>query len=163
MHFTTIARWRVQKWKVETADHPLEIARGRIEAVPPLVTGNPETTIQDLIDGQARNDFYELTDGEVLRRTAREVAIATTLVARRENQYPVAILLFLSTFFTSIWTAVLGLSVGVLRATLSLQRAALWFFDVDAHPIQSIGIMAGALVLAVGFIWSALKALFVGA
>jgi hypothetical protein len=77
-----------------------------------------------------------------------------------ENQYPVAILLFLSTLFTSIWTAVLGLSVAVLRATLSLQRATLWFFNVDAHPIQSIGIVAGALVLAGGFIWSALKASF---
>jgi hypothetical protein len=46
------------------------------------VTGNPETTIHDLIDEPVRKDFGELAEGEVLRRAAREVAIATTLVAR---------------------------------------------------------------------------------
>ena len=46
------------------------------------MSGDPETTVQDLIDDPARNDFDELTDGEVLRRTARQVAIATALVAK---------------------------------------------------------------------------------
>jgi hypothetical protein len=82
VHFTTIARWRVQNWKVETADHPLEFARGHIEAVAPLVSDDPETTIQDLIDDPAHNCFDGLSDGEVLRRAARELAIATTLVAK---------------------------------------------------------------------------------
>jgi hypothetical protein len=46
----------------------------------PLVSGDPETTVQDLVDDPTHNDFDELTDAEVLRRTAREAAIATALV-----------------------------------------------------------------------------------
>ena len=44
------------------------------------MTGNAETTIQDLIDDPAHNYFDGLSDGEVLRRAAREAAIATALV-----------------------------------------------------------------------------------
>jgi hypothetical protein len=82
VHFTTIARWRAQNWKVEAADHPLEIARGHIEAVAPLVSGDPETTLENVIDGLAHSDFDKVTDAELLRRAAREVAIATALVAK---------------------------------------------------------------------------------
>jgi hypothetical protein len=47
-----------------------------------LVTGDPETTLEDLIGEPARRrDRDELTDAEVLRRAAREAAIATALVA----------------------------------------------------------------------------------
>jgi hypothetical protein len=82
VHFVTVARWRTQNWKAKASDHPLEIARSQLEAVAPLVSGDPETTIEDLIDDQARRrDLDELTDAEVLRRAAREAAIATTLVA----------------------------------------------------------------------------------
>jgi hypothetical protein len=82
VHHVTIARWKVQGWRSVSFDHPLEIARGQIEAVAPLVTGNPETTIQALIDDPAHNHFDGLSDGEILRRAARELAIATTLVAK---------------------------------------------------------------------------------
>jgi len=64
------------------SNHPLEGARRQVEAATPLVTGNPETIIDDLIDASVREEFDELTQGEVLRRAAREVAIATTLVAK---------------------------------------------------------------------------------
>jgi hypothetical protein len=83
----------------------------------------------------------------------------TWIFSAGEDRYPIAILFLLSTLCTSIWTAVLGLSVAVLRAAPSLQRISLWFFDVDAHPIQAIGIMAGALVLACGFVWSVARTL----
>jgi hypothetical protein len=81
VHFVTIARWHARNWKAEESQHPLEIARGRLEAVATMVTGDPETNLQDLIDDPAhKGDFNELTDGEVLRRAAREAAIATALV-----------------------------------------------------------------------------------
>jgi hypothetical protein len=80
VHHVTIARWKVQGWRSVSFDHPLEIARGQIEGVAPLVTGNPETTIQALIDDPAHNYFDGLSDGEVMRRAAREVAIATALI-----------------------------------------------------------------------------------
>jgi hypothetical protein len=82
-HFVTVARWRAKNWEPVTSDHPLDIARGRLEAAAPLVTGNPETTIEDLIDDPGhKRDLDELTDAEVLRRAARETAIATALVAK---------------------------------------------------------------------------------
>src|SRR6478672_2461767 len=58
VHFVTVNRWRAQGWRTTAADHPLEIARGRLEAIAPLVTGDPETIVQDLID-DPRNDFGE--------------------------------------------------------------------------------------------------------
>jgi hypothetical protein len=80
VHFVTVNRWRAQGWRTTAADHPLEIARGRLEAIAPLVTGDPETIVEDLIRDPVHKDFDGLTDGEVLRRAAREAAIATALV-----------------------------------------------------------------------------------
>src|SRR5262249_35548764 len=57
VHFVTINRWRAQDWKARASAHPLEIARSQLDAVVPLVTGNPETTIHDLIDEPVRKDF----------------------------------------------------------------------------------------------------------
>jgi hypothetical protein len=48
VHHVTIARWKVQGWRSVSSDHPLEIARRRLEGVAPLVSGHPKTTIQDL-------------------------------------------------------------------------------------------------------------------
>jgi hypothetical protein len=81
VHFVTAARWRAQNWRAKVSDHPLQIARSQLEAVAPLVTGDPETTIEGLLGDPARSrDLDELTDAEVLRRAAREAAIATALV-----------------------------------------------------------------------------------
>jgi hypothetical protein len=47
------------------------------------VSGDPKTTLDALIDDPARRrDLDELTDAEVLRRAAREAAIAISLVAK---------------------------------------------------------------------------------
>jgi hypothetical protein len=81
VHFVTVARWHARNWKAEESEHPLEIARGRLEAVATMVTGNPEPSLADLIHDPARGrDFAGLTDAEVLRRAAREAAIATALI-----------------------------------------------------------------------------------
>jgi hypothetical protein len=72
VHFVTIARWKTEDWRPVTSDHPLEVARSQLETVEPLVSGNPETTLEDLIDDPAHSEFDELTDGEVLRRAARD-------------------------------------------------------------------------------------------
>ena len=83
VHFVTIARWRAQNWQRTVSEHPLELARGRIDSLAPLVSGDPETNLQDLIDDpDHKRDFNALTDGEVLRRAAREAAIASALVAK---------------------------------------------------------------------------------
>jgi hypothetical protein len=80
-HYTTIARWKTRGWRPVKSDHLLEVARRQLEAVASLATGDPETTIDDLINDPVRKrDFDELTDAEVLQRAAREVTIATALV-----------------------------------------------------------------------------------
>jgi len=38
-HFVTVARWRARSWEAKASDHPLEIERGQLEAVAPLVSG----------------------------------------------------------------------------------------------------------------------------
>jgi hypothetical protein len=81
-HYTTVARWKAQGWKPVKSDHPLAVVRSQLEAVAPLVSGDAETSLGDLIDDPVHNDFDELNDAEVLRREAREVAIATALVAK---------------------------------------------------------------------------------
>jgi hypothetical protein len=63
------------------SDHPLEVARSQLEAVAPLVSGDPEATLEDLIAAH-KQDLDELSESGVLRRAAREVAIATALVAK---------------------------------------------------------------------------------
>jgi hypothetical protein len=80
-HFTTVARWKAQNWAPVRSHHPLELARRQLEAVVPLVTGDPETTVKHLVDDPTHKNF-DVTDGEVLRRAAREAAIATALVWR---------------------------------------------------------------------------------
>ena len=48
-----------------------------------MVTGNPQTCIDDLIrDHPERENFEKLTDAELLRMAAREVAMAVVIIAR---------------------------------------------------------------------------------
>ena len=82
IHFGTVARWRAQNWKGEASAHPLEIARARLEAVGPLVSGDPETRLDDIIGVPEGKDLDQSADGELLRKAARELSIASALVAK---------------------------------------------------------------------------------
>jgi hypothetical protein len=63
-----------------------------------------------------------------------------------------------STFFTSVWTILIVLSTAVLKLLAPSQRFTAWFFNVDSHPLQAIGIVAGTLVMAGAIIWVILRA-----
>jgi hypothetical protein len=81
VHFTT-NRWRGRDWRVATIEHPLVQARSDLNSALALVTGNPTSTIDDLIgDRPARNELEHLTDAQLLRRAARELAMAVVMVA----------------------------------------------------------------------------------
>ena len=58
-----------------------------------------------------------------------------------------------STLFTSVWTALIVISTMSLKLLLPLHRIIAWFFDVDKHPVQAIGIMAAALVMIGSLTW----------
>lgn len=63
-----------------------------------------------------------------------------------------------STLFTSVWTILILLSTTVLKLLAPLHRFTAWFFDVEKHPVQAIGIVAGALVMIGSLIWTVLRA-----
>jgi hypothetical protein len=50
-----------------------------------------------------------------------------------------------STLLTSIWITLILLSTIVLKLLAPIHRFTAWFFDVQKHPVQAIGIIAGAL------------------
>ena len=56
VHWTTIARWRAQNWKAKDSAHPLESARAGLEALAPLMTGDPATGLDDLIGDPDRDN-----------------------------------------------------------------------------------------------------------
>ncbi len=67
--------------------------------------------------------------------------------------------LFLSSaLLTSIWTGLILLSTTVLKLLPPLQRSTAWFFDLERHPVQAIGIVAGALVMVGSLLWTVLWA-----
>jgi hypothetical protein len=77
----TINRWRRNQWRpLEREQHPLETARARLDDGVPLLTGDPMTTANSLVEQTTeREKLEQLTDRELLRRAAREVAIAVCL------------------------------------------------------------------------------------
>jgi hypothetical protein len=85
VHWVTVARWRRTGWQpIEPARrHPLALARAGLESVAPVVTGIPTTSIKDLIkEYPNRESLEKLTDAELLRMAAREVAMALVIIAR---------------------------------------------------------------------------------
>jgi hypothetical protein len=71
VHWVTVARWRAHDWKAGPSDHPLEVARAQLEAVAPLITGDPETTLDDLIGDPEQEEIRHSGDYEVLRDAGR--------------------------------------------------------------------------------------------
>jgi hypothetical protein len=82
VHFTTVNRWRGGEWRDAKGRHPLDQARADLETALPLMTGDPTSTIDDLLRSSPEvEQLDELSDGELLRKAARELARAVYLVA----------------------------------------------------------------------------------
>ena len=82
VHFTTVNRWQRCGWRADPTEHPLDQARADLECALPLVTGDPTTTIEDLLRSSPdREQLEELSDAELLRKAAREVLIAVCVIA----------------------------------------------------------------------------------
>jgi hypothetical protein len=81
VHFTTV-RWRGGDWRNAKGQHPLDQARAALESALPLMTRNPTSTIDDLLRSSPEGaQLDKLSDGELLRKAARELARAVYLVA----------------------------------------------------------------------------------
>ena len=70
------------------------------------------------------------------------------------NMINIWVPLLLSTLFTSIWTILILISITAIKVLAPSHRFITWFFDVDKHPVQAIGIVAGTLVIVPSLIWS---------
>ena len=87
VHYVTVARWRAQNWRPVEADHPLEAAHAALDAAAPLVTGDPRTTIDDLVARAGDADSLAAkSDGELLRSAVRELLIALIVLTRALTQ-----------------------------------------------------------------------------
>ena len=66
--FTTIARWKRQRWRSNTNDeHLLDVARAKLESIAPLATGNP-------IPAAAEEREEQLSDSALLRQQSRKLS-----------------------------------------------------------------------------------------
>jgi hypothetical protein len=64
-----------------------------------------------------------------------------------------------TTLFTSIWMVLIALSTSALKLFSPVRNFTAWFFDVDEHPVQAIGIVAGALVMIGSLVWAVVRAM----
>ena len=67
---------------------------------------------------------------------------------------PIWLIFACSTLFTSIWTTLILLASILIKVVTPIQHFTVWFFDVEKKPMQAIGLVAGALVVMGGLVWS---------
>jgi hypothetical protein len=94
VHFSTIARWRLQGWRVvEFRSHPLLVASADLDAAAPVLTGKPSEEATGLLEqSDLRIELQELTDAQLLARAVREMCISS-IVLNKEMQRQAAMLI----------------------------------------------------------------------
>ena len=80
----TIRRWRANGWRpLDRELHPLDVARAGLDDSTPVLTSDPLTTAMSLLAASTdAGALEELSDAELVRRSSRELAIATIVVAQ---------------------------------------------------------------------------------
>jgi hypothetical protein len=67
--------------------------------------------------------------------------------------------ILVSTLLTSLWTALILLSITVLKLISPIHRFTAWLFEVEKHPLQAIGIVASVVVMIFSLVWTVLHSL----
>ncbi len=80
-------RWRLRGWRPRE-QHPLEVDRERLGDGVPILTADAMTTARDLVVSVERGELEKLPEGELLRRAAREAAIAVSVVGHAFLRQP---------------------------------------------------------------------------
>jgi hypothetical protein len=81
----TVSRWRNRNWRPLEREprHPLEAARALLDDAVPLLTGDAMSTWKSFVqESGEREALDELTDDEIQRRAAREIAIAVYVISK---------------------------------------------------------------------------------
>ena len=114
VHFATVARWRAEGWRpVASGPHPIDAARGALEVAARLLTGNPAIGAEVFLRQSNAGELESLTDGELLRRSTRELLILEITLCK-ELTSRCAALVYEKTAETGV----------LLRALASASRAA---------------------------------------
>jgi hypothetical protein len=84
VHFATIARWRSEGWRpVSSGSHPIEAARQSLEVAARLLTGDPAMGADGFVrSSNAREQLGGLSDGELVRRSARDLLILQIVLCK---------------------------------------------------------------------------------
>jgi hypothetical protein len=78
VHHSTIARWCAQGWRpVAYRPHPVDAARQALDIAAGILTGDPSAGTKILEKRLEREELDGSSDGEILRRSARQLCIAT--------------------------------------------------------------------------------------
>jgi hypothetical protein len=59
VHFVTVARWKAMGWRAQESRHPSDTARAGFDSIAPAATGNPHTSIDDLIRNHPDREILE--------------------------------------------------------------------------------------------------------
>jgi hypothetical protein len=88
VHHSTIARWCVRGWgPVVHRLHPVEAARQALDLGAGVLTGDPGAGTKLLGERPEREQLDGLSDSDVLRRSARELCIATILACEEFQEH----------------------------------------------------------------------------
>ena len=80
IHHATVSRWAAQGWRpVAHRPHPVEAARQALDLAAGTLTDDPSAGTEILERRREREQLDGLSDSEVLRRSARQLCIATIL------------------------------------------------------------------------------------
>jgi hypothetical protein len=80
VHHSTIARWYAQGWRpVAHRPHPVVAARQALDIAAGALTGDPAAGTAILEKRPEREQLERLSDSEVLRKSGRQLCIATIL------------------------------------------------------------------------------------
>src|SRR4029079_10481196 len=84
VHFTTINRWRKRGWCASPREHPLDMGRAALDSAIPLLTGKATSDVAELVQKypEEAEQLRQLSDQELIRRAAREMAIASIVCAK---------------------------------------------------------------------------------
>ena len=97
-------------------------------------------------------DVQDETSRAVKGDAKRRIRDGPAAVSKRyeELKRPLAIALWLPAFFTSFWLWLYVASGFLLKAARLFDIGFQWFnstFDIDKRPLQSMGVVAGVLVM----------------
>jgi len=86
-HHTTIARWRRRGWPATgKGKDSIDAARASVDVAVPILTGNPNTSTDELVNiSEAKAQLERLSEKELITAAARQALVTITVVEEEFN------------------------------------------------------------------------------